>query len=473
MVPDLLSARQKFLSAVNGQLLGWDTPDTHSHDAGDSDLTLLSPGPRTTKLFPSYTYPSNYKPRIWCGTNDISYESRYDGREIGFTVFAQINDAATVKIFVYETSSDDAHDLNDENGSWYMEWTQNFPHNGSSPSWPYTYPDDMTMETVIDELGLVGTMTEITVEKSPYTIDGMGFLTENKWTVLRTNWHRLPEVTLSRNLGILIEVEYATEGISANQALTFLTYPSLTTRYGYVKNYMSHHLTYGSLPLVFTSNDSINAQIDRPLSRLTDVLLHMSEIADEFISNWTYYDILSGYSADNPETQSKLVNPELAPLPNLIWLSQFVGARRDAVKPTSTAWSGLPSTWTRIEDLVDTTDPESLGVVTWTELETYSPSFSKLTEYLQFAISNGYVGFRAGSEEAIVETVKFFLDNNKVAWINKNPVGTNRFSVTLYTYIGDTPDATGVGGTSETVRAAIDISKPVGIEVVHEILADL
>ena len=470
MVPDLLPIRQKFFRASNDTLTGWDTPDTHSEDAGDSSLTLLSTGPRTVKLFPSYTYPNNYKPRIWCGTNDVSYESRYDGREIGFTVFAQISDAATVKIFVYETSSDDAHDLNDENGSWYMEWTENFPHNGSNGSWAYTYPADMTMETVIDELGLVGTMTEITIDKSPYTMDGAGFLTEDKWKVLRTNWHRLPEANLSRNIGIFIEVEYATAGLAASQALTFLTYPSITTRYGYVKNNLSHNLVYGSLPLVFTSNDSNDALIDRPLSRLTDVLLHMSDLASEFIANYTYYDILSGYSADNPQTKSKLVNPELAPLPNLIWLSQFVGARRDAVKPTSTAWSGLPSTWTRIENLVDSDED---NIVSWTELENYSPSFSKLTEYLQFAISNGYVGFRAGSEEAIVETVKFFLDNNKAAYIDKNPVGTNRFSVTLYTYIGDTPDATGIGGTSEIVRAAIDISKPVGIEVVHEILADL
>jgi hypothetical protein len=43
----------------------------------------------------------------------------------------------------------------------------------------------------------------------------------------------------------------------------------------------------------------------------------------------------------------------------------------------------------------------------------------------------------------------------------------------LYTYLGDTLDATGVGGTSESVRAAIEISKPIGIEVKHVILADL
>ena len=122
-------------------------------------------------------------------------------------------------------------------------------------------------------------------------------------------------------------------------------------------------------------------------------------------------------------------------------------------------------------ELVDTDIPAD--GVSWTEIETYSPSFSKLTEYLRYAISTGYIGFRAGTEEAITETVKFFLDNNKYVLIDKNPSGTNRFSVTLYTYIGDTPDATNVGGTSELVRAAIQISKPIGIEVNHVILADV
>lgn len=470
MVPDLLTARFKNLAAYNGDIVNWDTPDTHAHDHGDSSLTLLTTGPRTVKLNPSYSYPSDYKPRVWMGTNKITFDTSYLGREIGFTVFSQINDAATVKIFVYETSSDAEHDPNDEMGSWYMNWTSGFPHNGSSPSWPYAYPDDMTLEEVISSKNLVGTLTVLNIDKSPYDIDGRGMLNENKWRVLRTNWHQLPQVTLSFNLGIFIEVEYKTAGISAAQASSYFTYPTMTTRFGYTRNRLGHSLVYNSLPRVFLENDSRDALLERPLSRLTDVLTHLSDITDQFVANWTYYDILGGYSDDNPDVKSKLVTPGVAPLPYLIWMTQFIAARRDAVKPTSTAWSGLPNTWNQIEDLVDA---DINDLVTWTELETYSPSFSRLTEYLRFAVSTGYVGLRAGSEEAIVETVKFFLDNNKVAWIDKNPVGSNRFSITLYTYIGDTPDATGVGGTSEIVQAAIDISKPVGIEIVHEILADL
>jgi hypothetical protein len=217
-------------------------------------------------------------------------------------------------------------------------------------------------------------------------------------------------------------------------------------------------------------NDSINASLDRPLGRLVDVLTHSSEVIDKFAENWSYVDIAGGYSEDDNTQKSLLTDPTVAPLSNLMWLSQFVSSKKELVRPTSTAWSGVPSTWTDIEELVDADENSE---VSWEELHVYSPSFSKLIEYLRFTLTTGFVGFRAGSEQAIVETVKFFLENNKVAYIDKNPTGTNRFSVTLYTYIGDTPDATGVGGTSESVRAAIEISKPIGIEVKHVILADL
>lgn len=467
MVPDLLPARLKKTTALNGVLTDWDTPDTAPSDLGDSDLSLYSPGQRTVELHPGYTYSGSYSPRIWLGTNSIPYDSRFDGRQVAFTVFAQINSAATVNIYIYETSSDTYHDPDDALGSWFMQWTDNFPHEGALGSWPFTAPEK-DLATFIDNQNLVGALTTINIPQSPYTVDGKGFLTEDKWTVLRTDWYTLPEANLSRNLGIFIQVTYNQPGISSAAATTYLTYPALTTRYGFARNNIGHNALYWTLPDVIVSNDSINSTLDRPLSRLIDVLTHHSDVADEYVDNWAYMDVLSGASANDDSSKSKLVNPEVAPLPSLLWLSQFIGIKRNAVTPTSTAWSGIPATWTKIEDLVDANNN---AVVTWTEIETYSPSFSKLIEYLKFAISNGYIGYKSGTEEAIVETVKFFLDNNKVASIDKNPSGTNRFSVTLYTYIGDTPDATGVGGTSEIVRAAIEISKPIGIEINHVILA--
>jgi hypothetical protein len=117
-------------------------------------------------------------------------------------------------------------------------------------------------------------------------------------------------------------------------------------------------------------------------------------------------------------------------------------------------------------DIIDPID----GLVSWRELETYAPGFTKLEEYLRFAISTGNVGYKAGTDDAIIETVKFFLENDKRASIQRTPSVLGVFSAKLYTYINDTPDATGVGGTSELVSSAIEISKPVGVYIQHVIL---
>jgi hypothetical protein len=469
MVPDLLPSSLKNLRAIGSNLVGWDNPDTEIHDTGDSDLTLLAAGQRTTRLRPSYTYSTEYRPRVWMGTNSIPYDPRFDDREVGFTFFAQINDAATVNVFIYDTASDEYHNTTGANESWFLNWTTDFPHDGDFAGWDHL-PEEIDLETFVNNHEIEGTFSTFTFSKSPYQIDGKGFLTDNKWKVIRTAWHQLPGISLSRNLGVFIEVIYETPGISPENASTYITYPALTTRYGYWNNTIGTRLTYLSLPDVIVENDSINASLDRPLGRLVDVLTHSSEVIDKFAENWSYVDIAGGYSEDDNTQKSLLTDPTVAPLSNLMWLSQFVSSKKELVRPTSTAWSGVPSTWTDIEELVDADENSE---VSWEELHVYSPSFSKLIEYLRFTLTTGFVGFRAGSEQAIVETVKFFLENNKVAYIDKNPTGTNRFSVTLYTYIGDTPDATGVGGTSESVRAAIEISKPIGIEVKHVILADL
>jgi hypothetical protein len=470
MVPDLLPLSSKNLRVNGDNLIGWDNPDTEPHDLGDSDLTLFTRGPRTVRLRPSYAYSSSYEPRVWMGTNSISYDSTLDGNQVGFTFFAQINDAATVNVFIYNTASDEYHNTTGANESWYSNWTTDFPHNGDFGSWDHL-PEEIDLKTFVDNHEIQGTFSSFSFDKSPYEIDGKGFLTENKWKVVRTEWHRLPEVTLSRNIGVFIEVIYKTDGISPENASTYITYPSLTPRFGYRDNIPGVELTYRSLPDVITENDSLDATLNRPLARLVDVLTHGSDLVDKFAEKWSYIDIAGGYSDDDDTQKSLLTDPTVAPLNSLMWLSQFVSSKKELVRPTSTAWSGVPSTWTDIEELVETDDLNT--IVSWEELHTYSPSFSKLIAYLRFTLTTGFVGFRAGTEQAIVETVKFFLEHNKVAWIDKNPTGTNRFSVTLYTYIGDTSDATEVGGTSKIIRAAIEISKPIGIEVKHVILADL
>ena len=471
-VENIISKKQQRFLVVNNTVDGWSTPDCLSTTNGISSLSSYTFLNNTVKIEPNYTYPPNYEARLWLGTNSIPYDSSLDGQSLSFTVFVQLPQAAKVTTIIYETASDVEHDVNDEDGSWFSKWTTDFPHDGTLPPWPYQ-EKDLSLKTFFEDSSINGAVSQVQLPKIYGTADGFGRLSENKWSVIRTSPYVLPEATLSRNLGIFIEVEFLepdTVGSGSNN-YAFFSMPSLIETSSYLSNRIGLN-TYRYLPDLYKDNDSLNENPNRKLSRLIDVFTHFADIADEYVRNWRYIDILDGFSENNPETYSKLVSVEQAPLANLIWLSQFVGSKKDTVKPTSTPWSGIPSTWTEIENQVDTDDPGS--EVSWRELETYSPGFTKLEEYLRFAISTGYVGFNAGTEQAVVETVKFFLENNKQAWIERYPSGAefDKFSVKLYTYIGDTPDASGVGGTSEIVLAAIEISKPVGIYIKHEILAD-
>jgi hypothetical protein len=470
-VENIISKQQQKFLVVNNVVDGWYTPECLPTTNGVSSLSSYSFLNNTVKIVPDYIYPTNYKARLWIGTNSIPYSSSLDGQSVSFTVFIQLPQAARITTVLYETSSDPEHNIDENDGSWFSKWTTDFPHDGVIPPWPYDN-EDKDLKTFFENSSLRGVVTQIELPKIYGVADGFGRLSENKWSVVRTSPYQLPQVTLSRNLGIFIEVEFMEADIvgSGSNNYGFFSIPSLTTTSSYLSNQIGLN-TYRYLPDLYKDNDSLYENPNRKLSRLIDVFTHFADIANEYVRNWRYFDILDGFSENKPSTYSKLVSAEQAPLANLIWLSQFVGSKRDTVKPTSTPWSGMPSTWAQIEEQLDANADDE---VSWRELETYSPGFTKLEEYLRFAISTGYVGFNAGTEQAVLETVKFFLENNKQAWIERYPSGAefDKFSVKLYTYIGDTPDATGVGGTSEIVLAAIEISKPVGIYIKHEILAD-
>ena len=255
MLRNILSSKQRIFNSLNGGLQNWDNPGTHCHDYGDSSLTMYTPGPRTSRLSPNYEYLPTFLPRVWFGTNKIEYDTKYDGNEIGFTIFSQIKTAATVNIVIYETSSDSFHNQNDELGSWYMQWTNNFPYSGVQGSWSFSYPQDTDLKTFLESTDINYTFTSINIKQSPYEVDGYGMLTDNKWTVLRSGWHRLPETTLSRNIGIFVEVIH-NEPVIAENAQSYFTYPAVVSRTGYRDSYIGFWMTYDSLPSVFTNNDS-------------------------------------------------------------------------------------------------------------------------------------------------------------------------------------------------------------------------
>jgi len=91
-------------------------------------------------------------------------------------------------------------------------------------------------------------------------------------------------------------------------------------------------------------------------------------------------------------------------------------------------------------------------------------------EFKKWQLSNKYFGYKAGSLEAIEETVKRYLIGDKQVLIALNPP----FEFTIYTLRDETLGiyytSTGIT-TSEVINNAISIIKPMGFNVTHSALA--
>lgn len=397
--------------------------------------------------------------KIFIGLNNIPYTEDLDDVSVGFSIFAQIFGGGTITCILYDTATDPEHDIDDPLlGSSFFQWADDYDHAASPES----------LKDYFDSLDIDGVCTVRTFSSSTKPVDGTGSLITGAWETFRTDWYTVPTNSAPRNLGIFIEIEFADIEPTEEHCI-FLSIPALTAEFGWTLNQIGQDSRF-FLPAIFRDYDDIGKTPGVPLARIIDVMTHISDVVDEFVLNWTYYDIADGFDESNPSSYSKLVDPTFAPVPYLIWMSQFVNCNATFVRPTSTAWSGLPTTWGSIIDLVDTDNDD---LAQWREIELFSPGFTRLAEYFQWALTTGYVGFNAGTLVAIEETVKFFLEGDKQVRIEKNPSGAGPFSIKLYTYFGETPDATSVGGTSEVIEAAIALSKPLGVEVLYEIEADV
>lgn len=462
-VRNYLQNEQKIFTVSDGVVDGWIIDNTDVHGHGLSSLAVKSTTRQTVKLNPQYVYASPHQKRVWIGTNNIPYESFLDGLQLCFTVFAQVNSGGKAKIVIYHTEDDPDHQLSPTPNSWFQEWTSVFPHDDDLTGYPFP-SSHVDLETHVESLGITYSYREININPNTSVIDGYGLLSSNKWNVLRSEYITVPTNRSIRNLGVFIEIVFDDTSLDNNESVAFLSYPSLISRLGATQNEIAA-ASYLLLPEVFLTNDSRNELDDARLYRIMDVMSYGAFINSLLADAFRYVDTAEGYDVNDLSTYSILVSPVVAPLPILYWLSQFISTKRDFVQPTSTPWSALPETW---QGYIDTLDENADTEVSWTEIETYSPSFTILESYLRWAITTGYVGINAGTIDAVTESVKKFLSGAKTVTIDKRP-GNDPFTIKLYTLHTETPDSTGIGGTSAAVTAAIQNSKSLGVYIEHEI----
>lgn len=451
------NARLKFSEKA---LVGWTTNFDDGavwQNFGPTSLIKRTNVNNTIKGVPGIHGVSEKNNKIFIGLNNIPYTADLDDVPVSLSFFIQIFGGGTVTCILYDTVTDPEHDIEDPLlGSSFFQWAANYDHAATSES----------LKDYFDSEDIDGVCTVKTYASPTSTVDGSGSSITGAWEVFRTSWYETPIISAPRNLGIFIEIEFS-DAIITDDHCVFFTMPAITGKYAWQLNQIGQSSRF-FMPAIFRDFDDVGGTPGVPLARMIDVMTHISDVVDEFVLNWTYYDIADGFDESNQNSYSKLVDPTFAPVPYLIWMSQFVNCNASFVRPTSTAWSGLPKKWGDLADLVDT---DGDGDLEWSEIELYSPGFTRLVEYFKWALTTGYVGFNAGTLKSIEETVKFFLEGDKEVTIEKHPTGAGPFSIKLYTNLSETPDATAVGGTSEIIEAAIALSKPLGIEVLYEIEA--
>jgi len=301
-----------------------------------------------------------------------------------------------------------------------------------------------------------------------------GTLKTGGWSVVRSNIYTPPSIGLQPKLkvSILISVDDNNALINSTEPYVYLSIPACYGTYDFQNN-ESAFFSFAGLPQVLRDYEKSNSP-DWPLFRMLDVLNYGTGIADEYANQWTYVDYIDGFD-NTAAKKSKLVDPDVAPITVLPWLNQFVGSKNTAGTATRTPWASIPSTWSLISSQMDA---DADGTLEWEEFEEYSPSFANSENTLRWQASTGYAGFGAGSYEALKAAVQFVLTGTKSVDISNLGITIDQgpplriiqtWTMTVTTYVEETPDVNSISDTSALVEGIINDVKPIGIRIIHNL----
>jgi hypothetical protein len=289
-------------------------------------------------------------------------------------------------------------------------------------------------------------------------------ISSGEWTLLRL--YELPLVSddsYQYPLGFKIELEDIEGGTSAQINFT-------------------HPVIYGTLD--FTRNPAINQIMSRfpefildedfkqePLPyqfiRFIEMsTIHMGEMVG-LLDSFIYQDISEGKDPLAPATLSTLVDPTVASRDYLFWLSQFSGTQIINPKTGFTPWVNLPEDWQGI-DLIDGEDTSEDGAP-WGAIQEFNTEPAGLEEFLRWQVSTASYGMKAGTKEAIINSVKRVLLGTKT--VTYEVMEPFNWTVKITTLKSETPDATllDAGDTVLKILELIEPARPLGLRVLHEL----
>ena len=102
----------------------------------------------------------------------------------------------------------------------------------------------------------------------------------------------------------------------------------------------------------------------------------------------------------------------------------------------------------------------------WTEIERYDISAGNLEEYWRFQIKTGYNSHKAGTLEALEESVKWILTGTKSVTITQHYLG-DAWKIQIQTLQSETPNGALEPTDNQSVLTASKLAKPIGYKVSH------
>jgi hypothetical protein len=251
----------------------------------------------------------------------------------------------------------------------------------------------------------------------------------NNWNLVRGFSAETPRTFSPQNVSVVIRLS------GHLGAPILMTVPNLILEYGFTESlFLREVVTY--LPAVFTEYDKRSTDPSLPMYRFMEIGTGYANLAFHQQLHYRYKSADSGLTSNAEETRSGLTDPDYADAVHLPWLSQFAGL----ADRTTTAESLLAG--------YDITDEE------------------EIEDYLRWQIGTAFFGRKAGSLEALRESVKYLLTGTKFLTIYKSYLG-NPWHIKVYTITSETPGGV-EGESSDVILGILKKVKPVGYEVFHE-----
>lgn len=255
----------------------------------------------------------------------------------------------------------------------------------------------------------------------------------NNWALVRGFSADTPSEFTAQNVSLVLR--FRNHGGSP----ILMTVPNLILEYGFTASTFLRE-TVAFLPQVFSEIDRQQTDPSFPMYRFMEIGTGYANLAFNQQVHYQYRDNESRSEPNVSEYRSGLTDPLFADAVHLPWLSQFVGLG----KPETSAASLFIG--------YDTNDPE------------------EIEDFARWQVDTAFFGRRAGSLEALRETVKYILTGTKFVNIYSNYLG-NPWQIKIYTKTSETP-----GGveeeSSQIVLDFIQQTKPVGYQVLHEANVD-